>query len=44
TMESYAATYGKNGKGGGIESKHNYFPIPIIELQLNSNLEQNPDY
>jgi hypothetical protein len=44
TMESYAAKYGKNGKGGGIESKHNYFPIPFIELQLNSNLKQNSDY
>jgi hypothetical protein len=26
------------------EGKHEYFPIPQIEIDLNPNLKQNPNY
>ena len=32
------------GSKGYIEGKHNLFPIPITQMQLNRNLEQNPNY
>jgi len=32
------------GRKGYIENKHNVFPIPTKQRQLNSNLEQNPNY
>lgn len=32
------------GPLGYVEGKHNYFPIPSKQLQLNDNLNQNPNY
>ncbi|MBP5636145.1 MAG: RagB/SusD family nutrient uptake outer membrane protein [Bacteroidales bacterium] len=32
------------GPLGYVEGKHNLFPIPSKQLQLNSNLTQNPNY
>lgn len=32
------------GPLGYVEGKHNLFPIPSKQLQLNSNLKQNPNY
>jgi len=28
----------------GYEAKHRYFPLPQLELDINPNLEQNPDW
>jgi len=32
------------GPRGFVEGKHNLFPIPATQLQLNENLNQNPKY
>ena len=32
------------GPLGYVEGKHNLFPIPSTQLQLNTNLKQNPNY